>query len=273
MELKEAINRVTQHIDLSRQEMIEVVNQIMSGQCTSNQIAAFLVGLRMKGESVEEITGAATVMREIATHVEVKASHLVDIVGTGGDGAHLFNVSTGASFVCAAAGAHVAKHGNRGISSSSGSADLLENAGVKLNISPEEVAQCIKMVGVGFMFAPAYHSAMKNVAVVRRELGIRTIFNILGPLSNPAGVKNLLVGVYTKSLCRPIAEVMEKLSHHHVMVVHSSDGLDEISIAGDTHVVELKNGKISEYSVQPETFHLSSQSLTGLNVKNSKRIS
>ncbi|MBO9496385.1 anthranilate phosphoribosyltransferase [Thalassotalea sp. G20_0] len=269
MQIKEAINRVVQHLDLSRDEMVEVMQQIMTGQCSDSQIAAFLTGMRMKSESIEEITGAAMVMRQLATRVEVNAEHLVDIVGTGGDGAHLFNVSTASAFVCAAAGAKVAKHGNRGVSSSSGSADLLEQAGVNLDISPDQVARCITEVGVGFMFAPAHHSAMKNVVGVRRALGIRTLFNILGPMSNPANVKNLLIGVFNRELCRPMAEVLRELGNEHVMVVHSVDGLDEISIASATHVAELKDGNIREYTLKPEDFNINSQSLIGLDVKDS----
>ena len=270
MNIKEAINRVVQHLDLSREEMVQVMQEIMTGQCTQAQIGAFLVGMRMKSESIEEITGAAQVMRELATSVNVSASHLVDIVGTGGDGAHLFNVSTASSFVCAAAGAHVAKHGNRGVSSTSGSADLLEKAGVNLSITPGQVAQCVQEVGVGFMFAPAHHSAMKNVVGVRRELGVRTIFNILGPMSNPAGVDNLVIGVFTRELCRPMAEVLKELGNKHVMVVHSVDGLDEISIASETYVAELRDGQISEYIIKPEDFGIDSQSLIGLDVESSE---
>ena len=188
MNIKEAISLAVRNLDLTRDEMIDVMRDIMSGQCTQSQIGAFLTAMRMKSESTEEITGATTVLREMATHVNVNADHLVDIVGTGGDDAHLFNVSTASSFVAAAAGAHVAKHGNRGVSSSSGSADLLEQSGVNLNISPAQVARCVEEIGVGFMFAPAHHAATKNVAVIRKELGIRTFFNILGPMSNPADV-------------------------------------------------------------------------------------
>ncbi|WP_257266212.1 anthranilate phosphoribosyltransferase [Endozoicomonas sp. ONNA2] len=269
MQIKEAINRVVQHLDLSRDEMVEVMEQIMTGQCSDSQIAAFLTGMRMKSESIEEITGAAMVMRKLATRVEVNAENLVDIVGTGGDAAHLFNVSTASAFVCAAAGAHVAKHGNRGVSSSSGSADLLEQAGVNLAISPDQVARCIEATGVGFMFAPAHHSAMKNVVGVRQALGIRTLFNILGPMSNPANVKNLLIGVFNRELCRPMAEALRELGNEHVMVVHSVDGLDEISIASATHVAELKDGNICEYTLKPEDFNINSQSLIGLDVKDS----
>ncbi len=266
MNIKEAISRVTCNLDLSRDDMINVMSDIMTGQCTEAQIAAFLIGLRMKSESIDEITGAATVMRKMATHVDIKAEHLIDIVGTGGDGAHLFNVSSASSFVAAAAGARVAKHGNRGVSSSSGSADLLEKAGINLTISPEQVARCAEEIGVGFMFAPAHHSAMKNVVAVRRELGVRTIFNILGPLSNPAGVENLVIGVFSQELCRAMAEVLRELGNKHVLVVHSVDGLDEISIASETLVVELKNGVINEYKIKPEDFDIDSRSLIGLSV-------
>ncbi|MGI9276113.1 MAG: anthranilate phosphoribosyltransferase [Endozoicomonas sp.] len=271
MNIKEAIGRAVQHLDLSRDEMIDVMEDIMTGQCTPAQVGAFLTAMRMKSESIEEIAGAATVMREMATQVHVTADHLVDIVGTGGDEAHLFNVSTASSFVAAAAGASVAKHGNRGVSSSSGSADLLEQAGVNLNISPAQVARCAEEVGVGFMFAPAHHSAMKNVVGVRRELGFRTFFNILGPMSNPAQVESLVIGVFTRELCRPMAEVLKELGNRHVMVVHSVDGLDEISIASETHVAELKNGQVSEYSIKPEDFQIDSQSLIGLDVENSEQ--
>ena len=270
MNIKEAINRVVQNLDLTREEMIDVMQEIMTGQCTQAQIGSFLTAMRMKSESIEEITGAATVMRQLVTGVQIKTDNMVDIVGTGGDGAHLFNVSTASSFVCAAAGVRVAKHGNRGVSSSSGSADVLEKAGVNLSINPEQVARCVEEIGVGFMFAPAHHSAMKNVVGVRRELGIRTIFNILGPMSNPAGVDNLVIGVFTKELCRPMAEVLRELGNKHVLVVHSVDGLDEISIASETYAVELKDGEIYEYTIKPEDFDIDSQSLIGLDVEDSE---
>ena len=270
MNIKEAIGRAVSNLDLTREEMISVMSDIMTGQCTDAQIGSFLTAMRMKSESIEEITGATIVLREMVTGVQVNAEHLVDIVGTGGDDAHLFNVSTASSFVAAASGAQVAKHGNRGVSSSSGSADVLEKAGINLNVSPEQVARCTESVGVGFMFAPAHHSAMKNVVSVRRELGIRTFFNILGPMSNPAGVKNLVIGVFSKELCRPMAEVLRELGNQHVMVVHSVDGLDEISIASETHVVELKQDEISEYTIKPEDFGIESQSLIGLSVEGSE---
>ncbi|WP_252176288.1 anthranilate phosphoribosyltransferase [Endozoicomonas sp. 4G] len=269
MNIKEGIARAVSHLDLSRDEMISIMRDIMTGQCTSAQISSFLTAMRMKNESIEEITGATLVLREMVTGVEVNAEHLVDIVGTGGDGAHLFNVSTASSFVAAAAGAHVAKHGNRGVSSASGSADLLEKADIQLGITPEQVARCVEKVGVGFMFAPTHHSAMKNVVGVRRELGIRTFFNILGPMSNPAGVKNLVIGVFTRELCRSMAEVLRELGNQHIMVVHSMDGLDEISIASETFVAELKDGAIREYMIKPEDFGIKSRDLTGLSVEGS----
>jgi anthranilate phosphoribosyltransferase len=205
-------------------------------------------------------------MRELATKVAVNASPLVDIVGTGGDGANLFNVSSAASFVVAAAGGYVAKHGNRGVSSKSGSADLIEKAGINLNMKPEEVARCVEQIGVGFMFAPAHHGAMKHAIGPRRELGCRTIFNILGPMTNPAGVTRQLIGVFTRELCRPMAEVLQRLGAEHIMVVCSKDGLDEISLATVTHVAELKDGEITEYDLTPEDLGIKSQSLVGLSV-------
>ena len=268
MTIVDAIAKTVRNLDLTRDEMIDVMRDIMSGQCTPSQVGAFLTAMRMKSESIEEITGAATVMREMATPVLINADHQVDIVGTGGDGAHLFNVSSASAFVAAAAGAHVAKHGNRGVSSASGSADLLEQAGIDLSISPAQVARCTEEVGVGFMFAPAHHAAMKNVAMIRKELGIRTFFNILGPMSNPANVPNLVIGVFTRELCRPVAEVLREMGNRHILVVHSEDGLDEISLATNTFVVELKDNEISEYTIKPEDFGVESSSLIGLDVEN-----
>lgn len=269
MNIKEAISLAVRNLDLSREQMIAVMRDIMAGDCTPSQIGAFLTAMRMKSESIEEITGATTVLREMATQVSIQADHLVDIVGTGGDEAQLFNVSTASSFVAAAAGAHVAKHGNRGVSSSSGSADLLEQCGVNLSVTPDQVARCVEEVGVGFMFAQAHHAATKNVAIIRKELGIRTFFNILGPMSNPANVPCLVIGVFTKELCRPMAEVLKELGNRHVMVVHSMDGLDEISIASKTYVAELKDGQVIEHTIQPENFGIESRSLIGLGVKDS----
>ncbi|HCL75064.1 anthranilate phosphoribosyltransferase [Stutzerimonas nitrititolerans] len=266
MDIKQALNRVVGQLDLTTEEMKAVMRQIMTGQCTDAQIGAFLMGMRMKSETIDEIVGAVEVMRELAEPVRFNSERLVDTCGTGGDGMNIFNVSTAASFVVAAAGGKVAKHGNRAVSGKSGSADLLEAAGVYLDLTPEQVARSVDTVGVGFMFAPAHHGAMKFAAGPRRELGLRTLFNILGPMSNPAGVKHQVLGVFSKELCRPMAEVLARLGSAHVLVVHAQDGLDEISLAAPTFVAELKDGEISEYKIQPEDFGIKSQSLIGLNV-------
>jgi len=266
MNIQQALARVVEGRSLSRQEMQDVMRQVMSGDATDAQIGGLLVALRMKGESTEEIAGAAEIMRELATPVHVSHPHLVDLVGTGGDGANLFNVSTGASFVVAAAGAKVAKHGNRSVSSTSGSSDVLENLGMPLNLTPEQVARAITEVGVGFMFAPLHHSAMRHAIGPRRELGLRTVFNILGPLTNPAGVKRQVIGVFSADLCLPLAEVLKVLGTKHAMIVHSDDGLDEISIAAGTQVTELCDGTIESYHINPEDFSLQRQSLDGLSV-------
>jgi anthranilate phosphoribosyltransferase len=268
VEIKAALSRIAERKDLSLEEMQAVMRQIMTGAATDAQIGAFLMGLRLKGESLDEITGAVMVMRSLASAVELAGDHLVDIVGTGGDGANLFNVSTAATFVVAAGGGRVAKHGNRSVSSSSGSADLLEAAGVTLDLAPEQVAACVEKLGVGFMFAPAHHSAMRYAIAPRREMGLRTIFNILGPMTNPAGVRRLLIGVYDGALCRPVAEVLQRLGAERVLVVHSRDGLDEISIAGPTQVVEAAPDGIEEYEVTPGALGLSASSLEGLEVTN-----
>lgn len=270
MDIKEALNRVVNQLDLSTAEMQDVMRLIMTGQCTDAQIGAFLMGLRMKSETIDEIVGAVQVMRELAAPVCIDAERLVDTCGTGGDGMNIFNVSSAAAFVVAAAGGRVAKHGNRAVSGKSGSADLLEAAGIYLDLSPEQVARCIETVGVGFMFAPAHHGAMRHAAPARRELGLRTLFNMLGPLANPAGVRHQVLGVFTQALCRPLAEVLQRLGSQHVLVVHAQDGLDEISLAAPTHVAELKDGVISEYRIQPEDFGIRSQSLIGLNVEGAK---
>jgi anthranilate phosphoribosyltransferase len=241
----------------------------MSGEASDAQIGALLVALRMKGETTDEIAGAAQVMRELATPVEVSGEHLVDLVGTGGDGANLFNVSTASTFVVAAAGAQVAKHGNRSVSSSSGSSDVLETLGLPLDLSPQQVARAIEEMGVGFMFAPAHHSAMRHAIGPRRELGMRTIFNILGPLTNPAGVKRQVIGVFSAELCETMAQVLKMLGAEHALIVHSDDGLDEISIAAGTRVTELRDGNIDSYHLTPEEFSIERQSLDGLSVENS----
>ncbi|MCF7201536.1 anthranilate phosphoribosyltransferase [Pseudomonas oligotrophica] len=270
MDIKEALNRVVAQLDLTTDEMQDVMRQIMTGQCTDAQIGAFLMGMRMKSETIDEIVGAVQVMRELAAPVHFASERLVDTCGTGGDGMNIFNVSTAAAFVVAAAGGKVAKHGNRAVSGKSGSADLLEAAGVYLDLTPEQVARSVDAVGVGFMFAPAHHGAMRFAAGPRRELGLRTLFNILGPMSNPAGVKHQVLGVFSKALCRPMAEVLQRLGSKHVLVVHAQDGLDEISLAAPTHVAELRDGSIREYSVQPEDFGIRSQSLIGLNVEDAQ---
>lgn len=266
MDIKEALARVVERQDLSTDEMIDVMRQIMTGQCDDAQIGGFLVALRMKSESIDEIVGAVTVMRELASGVKISADHAVDIVGTGGDGANLFNVSTASSFIVAAAGGTVAKHGNRGVSSKSGSADLLEAAGVNLNLTSDQVARCINELGVGFMFAPSHHSAMKYAIGPRKSLGMRTLFNILGPMTNPAGVANQVIGVFTKALVRPVAEVLQRMNAGHILVVHSKDGLDEISLATETYACELKNGELTEYVIRPQDVGLEAQVLSGLEV-------
>ncbi|WP_045826145.1 anthranilate phosphoribosyltransferase [Teredinibacter turnerae] len=270
MNIQQALARVVAGSDLSQDEMVEVMTAVMSGQATPAQIGGFLVALRMKSESLDEITGAAMVMRELATKVEVSANNLVDTCGTGGDGANLFNVSTAAAFVVAAAGGHVAKHGNRSVSSSTGSADVLEAAGVNLSAAPDVVARAIENVGVGFMFAPAHHSAMKHAIGPRKELALRTIFNMLGPMTNPAGVKRQVIGVFTPALCRPMAEVLGRLGSEHVMIVCSDDGLDELSIAAPSHVAELKNGVVTEYKVDPADYGFSYSDLSGLSVSSAE---
>ncbi|MBH3438286.1 anthranilate phosphoribosyltransferase [Pseudomonas luteola] len=267
MDIKEALGKVVSQLDLTTSEMQDVMRQIMTGQCDDAQIGAFLMGMRIKSETIDEICGAVSVMRELATKVELPSlEHVVDIVGTGGDGANIFNVSSASVFVVAAAGGKVAKHGNRAVSGKSGSADLLEAAGIYLNLTPEQIARCVNEIGVGFMFAQSHHSAMRHAAGPRKSLGLRTLFNMLGPLTSPAGVLHQVVGVFTPALCRPLAEVLQRLGSKHVLVVHSRDGLDEFSLAAPTRVAELKDGKIHEYEVLPEDVGIKSQSLIGLTV-------
>ncbi len=267
MDMPSAIRAVTEHRDLSRDEMQSVMNTIMTGEATPAQIGGFLIGLRMKGETIDEITAAATVMRELASKVDVSGEHIVDIVGTGGDGSSTFNISTASCFVVAAAGGTVAKHGNRSVSSKSGSADVLEAAGVNLDLNPEQVAMCVKEVGVGFMFAPKHHGAMKHAIGPRKEMGVRTIFNVLGPLTNPAGAPNQLLGVFSKALVEPLAHVLANLGSNHVLVVHSEDGMDEISISAPTFVAELKDGAVNAFTIQPEDFGLQRADLASLKVE------
>ncbi len=258
MDMKLAIAEVVGHRDLSTEDMADVMRTIMTGGASPAQIGGFLVGLRMKGETINEIAAAAAVMRELASGVDISGlAHTVDIVGTGGDASGTFNVSTASMFVAAAAGCHVAKHGNRSVSSKSGSADALETAGLRLDLTPAQVGQCVREVGVGFMFAPGHHGAMKHAIGPRREMGVRTIFNILGPLTNPAGVPNQLLGVFSDDLLEPVAEVLRRLGSRHVMVVHSNDGLDEISIGDATEVAELWDGAVHRYSIRPEDFGFS----------------
>jgi anthranilate phosphoribosyltransferase len=255
--IAEAIQRTVEHREIFHDEMLHVMRQIMRGELTQAQIAGFIIGLRVKKETVGEIAAAAQVMREFATMVPLKDhTHVVDVVGTGGDGAHTFNISTAATFVSAAAGAKVAKHGNRSVSSRSGSADVLEALGAKLDLAPADIARSIETVGVGFMYAPSHHPAMKHAGPVRKELGVRTIFNILGPLTNPAGAQSQLLGVFHPDLVGIQTRVLQRLGAKHVMVVHGRDGLDEISISGETFVGELANGEIREYELHPSQFGL-----------------
>jgi len=255
--IAEAIQRTVEHREVFHDEMLHIMRQIMRGELTPAQIAGFIVGLRVKKETVGEIAAAAQVMREFATMVPLKDhERVVDVVGTGGDGAHTFNISTAATFVAAAAGARVAKHGNRSVSSRSGSADVLEALGAKLELAPEQIAQAIQSVGVGFMFAPSHHPAMKHAAPVRKELGVRTLFNILGPLTNPAGAQRQLMGVFHPDLVGIQTRVLQRLGAKHVMVVYGRDGLDEISISGETMVGEFVNGEIREYELHPSQFGL-----------------
>jgi len=264
---QEALQRVIEHREIFHDEMVSLMRQIMGGEVSPVMIAAILTGLRVKKETIGEIAAAASVMRELSTPVQIPYDrHFVDIVGTGGDSAHTFNISTTSIFVAAAAGAKVAKHGGRSVSSSSGSADVLEALGANINLSPEQVAECIEATGIGFMFAPNHHSAMKHVAPVRREMGVRTIFNILGPLTNPASAPNTLMGVFHPDLVGIQVRVMQRLGAERVLVVHGKDNLDEISLGAATLIGELKNGEISEYEVHPEDFGLQMQSVRQLRV-------
>ncbi|WP_301102643.1 anthranilate phosphoribosyltransferase [Propionivibrio sp.] len=269
MKPQDALTRVIEHREIFHDEMTSLMRQIMGGEVSPVMIAAILTGLRVKKETVGEIAAAAQVMRELSTHIEVADNgHFVDIVGTGGDGAHTFNISTSSMFVAAAAGAKVAKHGGRSVSSSSGSADVLEALGANIQLSPAQVGECLAATGIGFMFAPNHHLAMKNVAPIRREMGVRTIFNILGPLTNPAGAPNTLLGVFHPDLVGILVRVMERLGAKHVLVVYGKDGMDEISLGAATLVGELKNGRISEYEIHPEDFGLQMSSNRSLRVTN-----
>jgi anthranilate phosphoribosyltransferase len=254
---QEALQRTIEHREIFHDEMLHIMRLIMNGEMSPVMMAALITGLRVKKETIGEITAAAQVMREFSTKVEVAdKTHLVDIVGTGGDGSHTFNISTCAMFVAAAAGAKVSKHGGRSVSSKSGSADVLESLGININLSPEAIARCIATVGIGFMFAPNHHPAMKNVAPIRKELGVRTIFNILGPLTNPASAPNILMGVFHPDLVGIQVRALQRLGAEHALVVYGKDGMDEISLGAATVVGELKNGEITEYEIHPEDFGL-----------------
>ncbi len=270
MQIQQALETILNKQDLSTEQMRSVMHTIMTGGATDAQIGGFLCALRCKGESIDEIAAAAEVMRELASRVEVTGEHIIDTCGTGGDGANTFNISTTCAFVVAAAGGQVAKHGNRSVSSSSGSADVLEAAGVNLDLSAEQVADCVNKNGVGFLFAPKHHGAMKYAIGPRKEMGVRTLFNILGPLSNPARAENQLIGVYSKDWLEPLAQVLKKLGSKHVLVVNADDGLDELSIATASSVAELKDGKVTSYTVTPEQFGLQRSSLSSLAVDGAK---
>lgn len=269
MNIQTAIKSLMQGQNLEQNEMQEVMSAIMGGEATPSQISAFLVALAIKGETVEEIVGAAIIMRSLAAPVDIKTDKIIDSVGTGGDGAKLFNVSTASAFVVAAAGGTVAKHGNRAASGNSGSADLLETAGVNISISPDQVAECINETGIGFMFAPTHHSAMKHAITTRKEIAVRTVFNLLGPITNPAGATHQLTGVFARHWVKPMAEVLGRLGSQHALVVHSDDGLDEISLATTTSVAEFKDGELSSYTIGPEEFGIVPQSLDSLVIEDS----
>ena len=265
---QEALQRTIEHREIFHDEMLHLMRLIMGGEMSHVMMAAIITGLRVKKETIGEITAAAQVMRDFSTKVHVQdTTHMVDIVGTGGDGAHTFNISTCAMFVAAAAGAKVSKHGGRSVSSKSGSADALEALGVHINLKPEQIAQCIAEIGIGFMFAPNHHPAMKNVAPVRKELGVRTIFNILGPLTNPAGAPNILMGVFHPDLVGIQVRALQRLGAEHALVVYGRDGMDEVSLGAATLVGELKNGEITEYEIHPEDFGLQMASNRALKVE------
>ena len=271
MNLPTALNEILNGRDLSEAGMQAVMRAIMRGEATPAQIGGLLVALRLKGESVTEITAAARVMRELASRVEVDTVGLVDTCGTGGDGTNSFNISTTAAFVAAASGARVAKHGNRAVSGKSGSADVLAAAGVNLELNPAQIADCIETVHIGFMFAPLHHGAMKHALGPRRELGVRTLFNVLGPLTNPAGAPNQVIGVYSRAWLKPLAETLRQLGARHVLILHAEDGMDEISIAGRTWISELKDGQLEHYSVTPEEFGIKPQDTGPLAVKDAEQ--
>jgi anthranilate phosphoribosyltransferase len=267
----QVLHKLLDRVDLAHNEMLDVMHQIMRGEYTPAQIAGVLVALRMKGETVDEIAAAAEVMRSLSTKVQVADDeHLVDTCGTGGDGIQTFNVSTVSAIVAAAAGAKVAKHGGRSVSSTCGSADVLEALGVNVSLTPEQVARCVNEIGIGFMFAPNHHSAMRHAAPVRRELGVRTLFNLLGPLTNPAGANNQVMGVFDRALTGKLAHVLQQLGSRHVLVVHGADGMDEISFSGDTYVAELKGSRVSEYLLNPRQFGMNLHQAESIRVQNAE---
>ncbi|MGZ8196624.1 MAG: anthranilate phosphoribosyltransferase [Methylosarcina sp.] len=270
MQIQQALQKLLNKQNLTEEEMRTVMRRIMSGGATDAQIGGFLIALHCKGETVDEMAAAAEVMRELANQVPVRGDHIIDTCGTGGDGANTFNISTTCAFVVSAAGGQVAKHGNRSVSSRSGSADVLEAAGVNLDLAADEVARCVNEIGVGFLFAPKHHSAMKYTIGPRREMGVRTLFNLLGPLANPAGAPNQLIGVFAKEWVKPMAEVLKKLGSKHVLVVSAEDGLDEISIAAPSNIAELKDGMVSVYSVTPEQFGLKRAPLAELAISDAE---
>ena len=268
MDIQKAINNVINNINLSREDMHSIMQTIMSGEATPAQIGGFLVALRIKGETVDEITAAAEVMRELATKVDLDKTNLIDTCGTGGDSSNTFNISTTSAFVVAASGARVAKHGNRSVSSKSGSADVLEAAGINIELDAKQVTSCVENVGIGFMFAPMHHSAMKHAIGPRRELRLRTLFNVLGPLTNPASAPNQVIGVFDKKWLTPLAETLNQLGSKHVLVVHSEDGMDEISISAKTFISELKNKEINNYEISPDDFGIKNFNINDLSVEN-----
>jgi len=271
MNIQEALAEIIDGKHLSHQDMADVMLQIMTGEATPPQIGGFLVALRLKGETIEEVAGAASVMRKLASGVVTKEKNTVDIVGTGGDASGTFNISTASSLVAASAGVSIAKHGSRSVSSKSGASDVLEAAGVNISLTPEQVAQCVDELNIGFMFAPVFHSAMKYAIGPRREMGVRTIFNLLGPLTNPAGAPNQVLGVYDLDWVKPLAEVLQRLGSHHVMVVHSDDGMDEISCCAPTQVAELRDDKIISYTIDPASFGISGQKMSDLQVESAEQ--
>ena len=271
MGFKETLGQLLERQDLTHEAMLGVMHQVMGGELTQAQIAAFLIALRAKGETVDEIAAAAMVMRELSIKVDIQdKAHLIDTCGTGGDGIQTFNVSTVSAFVAAAAGAKVAKHGGRSVSSTCGSADVLEALGVNVNQTPQQVAASVNEIGIGFMFAPNHHSAMKHAAPVRRELGVRTLFNLLGPMTNPANAHRQVMGVFDQRLTTKLAKVLQQLGSEHVLVVHGADGMDEISFTGDTFVAELKNGEVTEYLMNPAQWGLALHDVKDIQIQNAE---